>query len=148
MYLITDLYRQPICIQPSLSTNRTGRNQRQPTPIGTAKCPNLPNCLIRQTAEVPLQEPTRQMKIHLSRKLFFRCFQNKLTKYFSTNEKVSSISALRIQYKKFWDNGSQCVSTWKRRTILANRCPKLDSYARVNFGSSSGAKYRKKFRKF
>ena len=146
MYLITDLYRQQTCIQPSLSTNRTGPNQRQPTPTGTpVKCPNLPNCLI---AEVLLPEQIRQMKIHLSRKLFFRCFQNKLTKYFSTNEKVSSISALRIQYKKFWDNGSQCVSTWKRRTILANRCPKLDSYARVNFGSSSGAKYRKKFRKF
>ena len=99
MYLITDLYRQLICIQPSLSTNRTGPNQRQPTPTGTpVKCPNLPNCLI---AEVLRPEQIRQMKIHLSRKLFFRCFQNKLTKYFSTDKKFHRFPLSGYNRKSF-----------------------------------------------
>ena len=69
-FFITDLYRQPICIQPSLSANRTMPNQRQPTYFGTPQnCPNLRNCLpiLPEIAEVPRQKLIRQMKIHLSR---------------------------------------------------------------------------------
>ena len=121
-FFITDLYRQPICIQPSLSANRTttGPNQRLPTYFGTPqKCPNPRNCLpiLRPTAEVLRQKPIRQMKIHLSRiinflHLDFFCFLLKI--YWPSilvhfDWKTSLISAIiRMTHKKSSETTDGC----------------------------------------